>query len=164
MEIHVRYVGDDDPDKCTARRLAQFDLVALHRRDRDLPYGILLDPFADRALSPADRDLSDRLVAVDCSWRHADEAQFRRPGIHRALPFLVAANPVNYGRPFALTTLEALAGALWILGEQEQARAVATAVDWGETFLTLNEEPLGRYAAAEDSTAVVAVQDDYLED
>ncbi len=164
MELHVRYVGDDDPAKCTARRLAQFDLVTLHRRDRNLPHGILLDPFADRALSPADRDASDLLVAVDCSWRHADEAQFRRPGIHRALPFLVAANPVNYGRPFALTTLEALVAALWILGEPEQARTVAAAENWGETFLTLNEEPLARYAAAADSTAVVAIQDDYLAD
>ncbi|PSQ28073.1 hypothetical protein BRD06_04525, partial [Halobacteriales archaeon QS_9_67_15] len=31
MELHVRYEGDDDPDKCSARRLAHFDHAELHR-------------------------------------------------------------------------------------------------------------------------------------
>ena len=162
MELHVRYAGDDDPDKCTARRLAKFDHATLHRTDRETPFGIVLNPHAERALSPADATVSDRLVALDCSWEQAEEARFSLPGEHRALPFLVAANPVNYGRPFQLTTVEALAAALVILGERERAEQILTAVNWGETFLTLNAEPLRRYAACTDSTAVVAVQEDYL--
>jgi pre-rRNA-processing protein TSR3 len=164
VEIHVRYEGDDDPDKCTARKLARFDLATLHRSARETPYGIVLNPHADQALSPADRTASDRLVALDCSWETAGQAQFRIDGQHRALPFLVAANPVNYGTAFQLTTVEALAGALVILGERDRAEALLSKVTWGETFLALNEEPLRRYADCEDSAAVVAVQSEYLAD
>ena len=113
-------------------------------------------------LSPADLEIGDRLIALDCSWEQAERARFSLPGEHRALPFLVAANPINYGRPFRLTTIEALAAALVILGHREQAEEILTAVNWGETFLLLNEEPLRRYADCSDSTAVVAVQEEYL--
>ncbi|MEF8855203.1 MAG: hypothetical protein V5A24_06910, partial [Haloarculaceae archaeon] len=54
MELHVLYEGDDDPDKCTARRLDKFDRATLHRDPREVPPGVVLNPFADRALSPAD--------------------------------------------------------------------------------------------------------------
>lgn len=161
MELHIRYEGDDDPKKCTARKLARFDLAALHRSHRATPYGVVLNPHAEQALSPADSELS-RLVALDCSWESAEAALFDLPGEHRALPFLVAANPVNYGRPFQLTTVEALAAALVILGEREHATQILAKFRWGETFLELNAEPLSRYADCEDSTEVVAVQDDYL--
>jgi len=159
----VRYEGDDDPEKCTARKLARFDLAELHRSDRATPYGVVLNPHADVALSPADAD-TDRLVALDCSWETAGEAQFTLPGEHRALPFLVAANPVNYGNAFQLTTVEALAAALWVLGDREHAESILAKFTWGETFLELNAEPLKRYADCEDSSDVVAVQDDYLAD
>ncbi|WP_435347859.1 DUF367 family protein [Haloarchaeobius sp. HRN-SO-5] len=160
MKLHVRYEGDDDPKKCTARKLARFDLAELHRSSRATPYGIVLDPHAEQALSPADD--ARALVALDCSWESADETAFSLDGNHRALPFLVAANPVNYGRPFALTTVEALAAALVILGELDHAERILAKFTWGETFLELNEEPLRRYASCADSSEVVAVQDDYL--
>lgn len=161
VELHVRYAGDDDPEKCTARRLDRFDLVVLHRSARTVPDGLVLDPFADRALSPADADASS-LVALDCSWESAGETAFDLQGDHRALPFLVAANPVNYGRPFRLTTVEALAGALVILGERSRAEQLLARFRWGDTFLALNAEPLERYAGCADSSEVVSVQDAYL--
>ncbi|PSQ09473.1 hypothetical protein BRC98_06020 [Halobacteriales archaeon QS_7_68_65] len=149
MEVHVRYEGDDDPDKCTARKLARFDLAELHRSARATPPGIVLNP-------------PERLVALDCSWELAREERFAIRGHHRALPFLVAANPVNYGTPFRLTTVEALAGALCILGERDHAERLLAKFRWGHTFLELNDEPLRRYADCEDSSAVVATQDEYL--
>jgi pre-rRNA-processing protein TSR3 len=165
--LHVRYVGDDDPEKCSARKLARFGLAELHRSDRATPSGLVLDPFAERALSPADDP--DRLVALDCSWESVGEdGREDRPGAdlrgeRRALPFLVAGNPVSHGRPFRLNTVEAFAGALCILGQPDRAEALLGKFRWGHTFLELNEEPLGRYADCADSAAVVAVQDEYLE-
>ena len=162
MELHVRYEGDDDPKKCTARRLAKFEHAQLHRSTRATPPGVVLNPFAERALSPADRSAGDRLIALDCSWETAEREAFDLDGAHRSLPFLVAANPVNYGTPFQLNTVEALAGALAILGEREQAEEILSEFRWGDTFLELNAEPLARYADCADSTDVIAVQDDYL--
>ncbi|MDL5362332.1 DUF367 family protein [Halalkalicoccus sp. NIPERK01] len=163
MQLHVRYEGDDDPEKCTARKLARFDLAELHRSDRATPYGIVLNPHAEQALSPADREKSARLVALDCSWESAGEALFSMAGEHRALPFLVAANPVNFGRPFRLTTVEALAAGLAVLGEREHAESILSKFRWGHSFLELNDEPLRRYAACEDSTEVVEIQAEYLD-
>ena len=162
MDLHVRYEGDDDPEKCTARKLARFDMAELHRTNRATPYGLVLNPHADTALSPADAEHSI-LVALDCSWETAERAMFEMAGEHRALPFLVAANPVNYGKPFQLNTAEAFAGALCILGEREHAEDVLSKFRWGHTFLELNEEPLRRYAECDDSTEVVAVQQEYLD-
>ncbi len=163
VELHIRYEGDDDPKKCTAKRLAKFDLATLHPSVHTVPTGIVLNPFAEQALSPADGERAKRLIALDCSWETAQREAFDLRGIHRALPFLVAANPVNYGRPFKLTTIEAFAAALVILGEREQAEEILSKVNWGETFLTLNAEPLRRYANCVDSTEVVAVQSEYLD-
>jgi len=161
VDLHVRYEGNDDPEKCTARKLARFEMVELHHTARETPYGVVLNPHAEQALSPAD-DVGT-LVALDCSWETAGRAMFELDGEHRALPFLVAANPVNYGQPFQLNTAEAFAGALAILGHRERAEAVLSKFTWGHTFLELNEEPLRRYADCEDSAGVVEVQQEYLD-
>ncbi|PSP49342.1 hypothetical protein BRC75_03935 [Halobacteriales archaeon QH_7_69_31] len=163
MELHVRYEGDDDPEKCSARKLARFDLAALHRSARATPPGLMLDPHAERALSPADDAPGDRLLALDCSWETADAEAFELEGPHRALPFLVAGNPVSYGTPFRLSTVEAFAGALRILGNREHAERVLGKFTWGHTFLELNAEPLDRYAACADADEVLAVQAEYLD-
>jgi len=161
VELHVRYEGNDDPEKCTARKLARFDLAGLHHSTRATPPGMVLNPFAEQALSPADTD-AQRLVALDCSWETAREAAFDLDGRQRSLPFLVAGNPVNYGTPFQLNTVEAFAGALWILGETDHAERILSKFRWGQTFLDLNAEPLRRYADCADSAEVLGVQDDYL--
>ncbi len=159
----MRYEGDDDPAKCSARKLARFDLAELHRSARATPTGIVLNPFAEQALSPLDGAGFDALVALDCSWETAEREAFDLRGHHRALPFLVAANPVNYGTPFQLNTVEAFAGALCILGERAHAERLLSKFRWGHTFLELNAEPLERYAACADSEEVVAVQGEYLD-
>ena len=88
---------------------------------------------------------------------------FSLPGEHRALPYLVAANPVNFGRPMRLTTVEAFAAALVILGERDRAERALSKFTWGETFLELNAEPLRRYADCEDSGEVVEIQQEYID-
>ena len=80
----------------------------------------------------------------------------------RALPYLVAANPVNFGKPFKLSTVEALAAALFIIGEPARAEEILGKFSWGHVFLELNREPLSEYASARDSTEVVNIQREYL--
>jgi pre-rRNA-processing protein TSR3 len=161
MELVIYHADQCDPKKCTGRKLARFGLARLTRRTNDLRSCLVLSPFGERALSPADKDAC-RLAALDCSWAHAEEVFKRLRLRERALPYLVAANPVNFGKPFKLSTVEALAAALVILGDYGQADAILSKFSWGHVFLELNQEPLREYAQAKDSSEVVKIQECYL--
>ncbi len=153
-----------DPRKCSVKKLARSGLVRILPRIRDIPRGtILLDPTAERALSPADGPARS-VTVLDCSWEVLDTSAIQRFRRRRALPFLLAANPVNFGKPFKLSSLEAFAAALFILGERGQAERILSIYTWGHRFLEVNREPLERYAGAKDSTEVVAIQCEYLDD
>lgn len=158
-----------DPKRCTARRLARMGLATDVPRIKLLPRGaLLLDPFAQKALSAEDVPVAQvrGIVVLDCSWHTAEDtfAAARRVAALecRALPFLLAANPVNYGRAMRLSSLEAAEAALFILGEPGHAARLARAHDWGHTFLELNREPLEDYASARTSAEVVRLQSLYV--
>lgn len=163
MDLLIYHANQCDPKRCTGRKLARFGLARLTKHSRSLRGYLLLSPFSQKALSPADRSIARGVAALDCSWEKAEEVFSSFHGTVRALPFLVAANPVNYGKPFKLSTVEALAAALVILGERAQGEALMDKFGWGHTFMELNREPLGEYAAAKDSTAVVEIQMQYLD-
>jgi pre-rRNA-processing protein TSR3 len=151
-----------DPRKCTVKKLERAGFITIFNKIQRIPRNtLMLDPTAEQALSPADRFVKS-ITALDCSWVVLDTGQVCSWRIRRALPFLVAANPVNFGRPCKLSSVEALAAALFILGEKEQAEAILSKVNWGIRFLEVNEEPLNLYAAAKDSTEVVGIQALYL--
>jgi pre-rRNA-processing protein TSR3 len=165
--LFVYHARQDDPKKCSARRMSRFGLITMYETAGKLPSGsILLDPTADRAISPADRPLSRKgIVVLDCTWGEVERLfpllrQKRMQG--RALPYLLAANPVNYGRPFMLSSAEAFVAALFILGYREQAGEIAARFKWGGTFLALNREPLDAYAAAGDSADVIRAQQEFM--
>lgn len=167
MRLVVYHANEDDPKKCTARKLERMGLIDLTEQVRRLPPGaILLDPFAEKAVSKEDLPAATArgLAALDCSWETAQGAfeHARRRAEPRALPYLVAANPVNFGKPTKLSTLEALVAALWIYGEQQQARALLGAYTWGPRFLEVNREPLEAYAACRTSAEVVRAMHDFV--
>jgi pre-rRNA-processing protein TSR3 len=153
-----------DPRKCSVKKLARSGRVRIVPRIRAIPrVTLLLDPTAEQALSPADRPARS-ITVLDCSWEVLDTSAIRSLRRRRALPFLLAANPVNFGKPFRLSSLEAFAAALFILGEREQATEILSIYTWGHRFLEVNREPLDRYAGARDSSEVVAIQEEYLDD
>ncbi|MDK2974130.1 MAG: pre-rRNA-processing protein [Methanofollis sp.] len=153
-----------DPRKCTVKRMEKWGQVKIVDAPGRIPgSSLILDPTAEQALSPADRGVPS-ITALDCSWEVLDSVTVRRWPTRRALPYLVAANPVNFGRPLRLTSVEAFAAALSILGEGEQARDVLSKFNWGLHFLELNAAPLAEYAAARDSAEVVAIQALYMGD
>lgn len=116
-------------------------------------------------MSPADRAIveSNGVSVIDCSWKQLDTIPFGKlHGQNRLLPFLVAANPVNYGRPLKLSCAEALAATLYITGFKEEAKAVMNKFKWGHSFITLNAELLEQYSKANSSKEVVAIQNRYI--
>jgi len=80
----------------------------------------------------------------------------------RCLPYLVAANPVNYGVPTKLSTVEALASALYIANHREEADRLLSIFKWGPNFVELNRQLLESYANARDSSGVVEVQKRFI--
>ncbi|KAJ8447341.1 hypothetical protein Cgig2_013118 [Carnegiea gigantea] len=83
-------------------------------------------------------------------------------GAPRLLPWLVAANPVNYGRPLELSCVEALSAALFICGEEETANLLLGKFKWGHAFLSLNKELLKAYHQCKDSAEIISVQNSWL--
>ncbi|HLF16285.1 MAG TPA: DUF367 family protein [Candidatus Thermoplasmatota archaeon] len=169
IEVLVYYAAEDDPKRNTALRLEQRGKAKLLRKVEKVPdQAVLLNPFAKKAVSREDLEAMRKhgLVALDCSWKHAEQAFPALLGRTRSrtLPFLVAANPVNWGKPFVLSTAEALGAALHIVGEERQARDLLSAVTFGESFLELNKNPLADYARCATSAEVVKAQMAYLGD
>jgi len=151
-----------DPRKCTVKRMERSGLVKIVTKLSYIPRNtILLDPTAEQALSPADSPARS-ITVLDCSWEVLDTDLIKGHRRRRALPFLVAANPVNFGRPWRLTSVEAFAAALYILGEVAQAEIVLESSPWGMRFLELNHEPLELYRNAVDSREIIEIQNTYL--
>jgi len=164
IRLLAYHAGQCDPKRCTSRRLERLGLMTFVPRPSALPKGaILLTPEADRALSRADAPRAERrgLAVVDVSWKRGEFPKVPQ-ATPRALPYLLAANPVNYGKPFVLSSVEALAAALVIFGHEDEARTILAKFVWGGQFLALNREPLDAYMSAKDSTGVVAAQAEFI--
>ncbi|MDR3075276.1 MAG: DUF367 family protein [Candidatus Methanoplasma sp.] len=154
-----------DPKKCTAKRMLKFGIGKEAKTLSAIPSGsVVLSPFSRTALSPADAGHAKRgLVVMDMTWTNIDDFPKVRGANERALPYLLAANPVNWGRPMELNSAEAVFGALIILGEKEQADVFLERFNWAREFLRLNGPLLEDYSRAGDSAEVVRIQNEYLE-
>jgi pre-rRNA-processing protein TSR3 len=157
--------GQCDSKRCTGRKLARFNMIQTLPTAAFFP-GVVLTPSGKRSVSAADREtvVQSGLCVVDCSWARLDDVPFSRlrGGEPRLLPFLVAANPVNYGKPAKLSCVEAIAAALDIVGLRRLARRVLSKFTWGATFLHLNRELLAAYRACADGAQVIHAQQTLL--
>lgn len=106
------------------------------------------------------------LAVVEASWARLDEVPFGKiKGPHERLcefsvattptcpcllkhppvPYLVATNPVNYGRPWRLNCVEALAAGFYITGHDEWAELLLSKFSWGHSFWKMNGHLIERY-------------------
>lgn len=126
----------------------------------------MLTPVGKRTVSPEDRPIVEAMgvAVVDCSWAKLNETPFERMKSPnpRLLPFLVAANPINYGKPCKLSCVEAIAATLIITGFKQEAIWYLSKFSWGHAFIELNDELLERYSQCKDSKDVLEVQNLYL--
>lgn len=161
----VRDFGQCDSKKCTGRKLARLNALRELRVSQGWA-GLILSPSGKQACSFADHSIvsSYGIAVVDCSWAKLDEVPFSKiKGKHeRLLPFLVAANPVNYGKPLKLSCVEAIAATMVLTGFYNEAVAVLGKFKWGQTFIKINAELFSRYAQCRSPAEVVAAQNDWL--
>jgi pre-rRNA-processing protein TSR3 len=154
----------DDPFKCTAAKLAKFHLAEPVKFIRKT--SIVLNPFSAEPVLKKDTEIADSVCAIDCSWERADEVlkhqRLTSHGIGRRLPAMLAANPTSYAKLGKLSSAEALAGALYILGEKALAAEMMEKFKWGHTFLELNSNLLDDYAKAEIEEQVVQLEKEYF--
>lgn len=128
---------------------------------------MVVSPNAKTVVSVADRELLEQFGAavVECSWVRVKEVPWGKIGgkCERILPYLVAANSVNYGRPWRLNCAEALAATFFICGHEDWAHEVLTHFSYGEPFLEINSQLLKRYAACADAEEVKMAEEVWLE-
>ncbi|KAK7318561.1 hypothetical protein RJT34_03264 [Clitoria ternatea] len=157
--------GQCDAKRCTGRKLSRFGFLKELRVSNGFG-GIVLSPVGNQCVSREDYSLIQMkgLAVVDCSWARLDDVPFvrLRCTAPRLLPWLVAANPVNYGRPCQLSCVEALSAALIICGEEETANLLLGKFKWGHAFMSLNGELLKAYSRCQNSAEIISVQNDWL--
>ena len=161
IRLTIYHANQCDPKRCTGLKLKRLGLARIVTKTRFMPKrAIILNPFAKVAFSPLDRNrvANFGLAALDCSWEHAEKVLSHNvKGTSRCLPVLIAGNPTNFAKATKLTTAEALAAALYIAGFKKEAKELLSVFTWGHTFFELNAVLLDEYAAAKDSSEVVAI-------
>jgi len=160
MQLQVLMFKQDDPRKCSAQKLVKFKLAKDIKKISSK--SIVLDPFSQKTLLRNDNKNANSITAIDCSWEHAENIFHKSfSGIHRKLPPLFAGNPINYSKLNKLTTVEALAGALFILGYDEHAKKLLDKFKWGHTFYELNKNLLNEYSQIDSETKIDLILNDY---
>jgi pre-rRNA-processing protein TSR3 len=164
LKICVYMFGQDDPKKCTAAKLVRFGLA---KQVRHITHKtVLLNPLSTETLSKQTCTTCDSVCAVDCSWEKAAYILTRQRGLRqgkqRRLPAMLAANPTNYAKIGRLSSAEALAGSLFLLGHEDKASELLNKFKWGPTFLKLNNDLLNDYLNADSVESILETEREYF--
>ncbi|ODV93411.1 hypothetical protein PACTADRAFT_52005 [Pachysolen tannophilus NRRL Y-2460] len=156
-----------DPKRCSGKKLERLGLIKNLRIGQKFQ-GVVVSPNGKGFVCPNDLSIVEQngAAVVECSWARLDEIPFKKIGgrYERLLPYLFAANPVNYGRPWRLNCVEALAACFAIVGKTEWAEMILEKFSWGLTFLDVNKELLEIYQSCTDSESIEKAQSRYIEE
>ena len=160
MKINLLMFYQDDPKKCTAAKLLKFGLAK--KITRSQKNTVLLHPYSKKILFNHEKSIFTSITGIDCSWALAEQVfQNDFTGISRKLPPLLAGNPVNYSKLGKLTTVEAIAGAAFILGDEVLSKKLLEKFNWGHTFLELNENLLHDYQDVSSEDEIIKIVHEY---
>ena len=163
--LYMWEFGQNDSKRDSGSKLRRLGYAGLLRIGQTFP-GVVLSSEANTFVSQADRDIIETkgISGINCSWNRLDEIPFDKMGKgrnQRILPFLVAANSVNYGKPYKMNTAEAMAACLYIAGFKRDAEIVLSSFGYGKEFIKINHDALEVYASCKDSNEVKIAQDSF---
>jgi len=172
--ITLYHANQCDKRKCTgiktwqlykSQKLISFDSIRFVKRISQIPrFSLILNPLAVVKLTKTDCPIYQRsgVTVLDCSWNQAEDIFSRKFPNIRALPRLIAANPVNYGKQAKLSSVEALAASLYILNYPKMAEELLNRFKWGNQFLVLNKNLLTEYTNCSNTTEVIEIEKEYF--
>jgi len=156
-----------DPRRCSGKKLSRLGLIKelkVGTRFR----GIVVSPKGTQVINPSDREivLKAGLAVVECSWARLDDVPFNKIASphERLLPYLLATNPTNYGKPWRLNCVEALAAAFYITGFDAYAERLLGAFGWGGAFWEVNRTFFEQYKKCQDAAEVNATQERIIQE
>ncbi|KAF5350924.1 hypothetical protein D9758_010540 [Tetrapyrgos nigripes] len=124
-----------DPRRCSGKKLARLGLIKELKVGQSRFRGIVVSPKGTQVISPADRDIVLKV------------------------PYLIATNQTNYGKPWRLNCVEALAAAFYITGFDAYAEKLLAGFGWGGSFWTVNRVFIEEYRKCSSAAEVSATQD-----
>ena len=166
IKLSMLYFDQCDPKKCTGKKMERLGLLKEIKFNRNYG-GILLTPNGKKISSIEDHDIiaTKGICVIDCSWAKFEEMHLDLHKIEtRSLPFMVAVNPVNFGKAYKLSCAEAFAACLFLGGFEKEARFIMDHFKWGEHFFKVNEELFGKYKGVTSQEELKQIQEKYIND
>ena len=166
IKLSMLYFDQCDPKKCTGKKMERLGLLKEIKFSRNYG-GILLTPTGKKICSIEDHDIIAKkgICVIDCSWAKFEELHLDLHKIEtRSLPFMVAVNPVNFGKAYKLSCVEAFAACLYLGGFEKESRFIMDHFKWGEHFFKVNEELFGKYKGVTSQEELKQIQEKYIND
>ena len=162
-KIFYVYLNQDDPKKSTMKKLERYGM-AIHIPITKIYSKLYLTPYSENFLINSDKELYERhgIVVIDGSWNRISSIENMTAKNGRKLPLLLPVNPVNYGKPGKLSSLEALAAALYIMGCTDLTDDIISKYSWAQNFIKTNINPLEDYSKCTTNEECIAVQETYF--
>ncbi|MFP3217133.1 DUF367 family protein [Acidianus sp.] len=163
MKIFVIELYEDDPEKSTGRKMVRFGFAKYTEK----PRGIVLNPLSEEVISIDDVEIVNKygLSVIDSSWNKSDAKFYARfmSRFSRRLPLLFAGNPINYAKPYKLSSLEAVSASLYILNFIDISLKLLSLYKWGKTFYDLNKELLESYRG-KNKDEIIEIEKSFLKE
>ena len=166
IKLSMLYFDQCDPKKCTGKKMERLGLLKEIKFSKNYG-GILLTPTGKKICSIEDHDIIEKkgICVIDCSWAKFEELHLDLHKIEtRSLPFMVAVNPVNFGKAYKLSCVEAFAACLYLGGFEKESKFILDHFKWGEHFFKVNEELFGKYKGINSQEQLKEIQEKYIND
>jgi len=75
------------------------------------------------------------------------------------VPYMTAVNPVNYGKAYKLSCVEAVAATMFLGGFYDETDFILSHFKWGKSFLEVNKELFDNYRNCNNSVELLQFQE-----